>query len=201
MVSYGGPTPAPEPVRCCQPAIVEGSVSIATGVRSFAEQQQANGVQVHRLAARAVPGAVLQRGSPSRQTGILVTTTTARALGWALELRQVLVADPTGAALGSADEQAVRDAVTPGAVARLLVERGYQPYDRVVGLVALGVLTLIALVATLISTALSVAQARPFHATLAAVGATRATIRRMAGSQAVLVSVLGTLLGLSLIHL
>ena len=198
MVSYGDPTAAPEPLRCCQVDILESSVSIATGVRSFAEQQQISGVQVHRLPARPVPAEVLRQGSPSRRAGILVTTTTAQALGWPLRLLEVLVADPTGAALSSADEQAVHEVVTAGAVGRLEVERGYQAYDRVVGLVALGVLTLIALVATLISTALSVAQAKPFHATLAAVGATRATIRRMAGSQAVLVSVLGTLLGLGI---
>lgn len=198
MVSYGDPTTAPEPLRCCQVDIVESSVSIATGVRSFGDRQQISGVQVHRLPARPVPAEVLRQGSPSRRAGILVTTTTAQALGWPLRLREVLVADPTGAALSSADEQAVHEVVTAGAVARLQVERGYQAYDRLVGSVALGALTLIALVATLISTALSVTQAKPYHATLAAVGATRATIRRMAGSQAVLVSLLGTLLGLGI---
>jgi putative ABC transport system permease protein len=64
------------------------------------------------------------------------------------------------------------------------VERGFQPYDKLLALIVLSFIGLIILVATLVSTALSTAETQSMMGTFAAVGATRMTRRNLAAAQA-----------------
>jgi putative ABC transport system permease protein len=78
------------------------------------------------------------------------------------------------------------------------VERGYQaPYTLILALLAL-VGSLVVLVATVTATALAMSEARPDLATLAAVGAPPRTRRWVAAAQAVVIGLVGTVLGVVL---
>jgi putative ABC transport system permease protein len=120
---------------------------------------------------------------------------TAERLGWARRPAFSQLVDPTGpisrsteasltAALGAASENA-----------QVKVERGFERDDTAMILVLMGIIGLIILVATFVSTALSLAEQLPLMGTLAAVGATRMTRRKLAGAQAFLLSGLGALVG------
>jgi putative ABC transport system permease protein len=77
------------------------------------------------------------------------------------------------------------------------VERGYQNPFRLILLIAFSVAGLLVLIASLISTALSLAESQNDMATLAAVGATLHTRRGIAASQALVVAACGALLGVA----
>jgi putative ABC transport system permease protein len=78
------------------------------------------------------------------------------------------------------------------------VERGYQQrYALVLALLAL-VGGLVVLVGTVTATGLAMSEARPDLATLAAVGAPPRTRRYVASAQAMVIGLLGTLLGVAL---
>ena len=77
----------------------------------------------------------------------------------------------------------------------LTVERGFQNPYWMIMLILFSVAGLLVLVASLISTALSLAESQNDMATLAAVGATRHTRRGIAASQAFVVAACGALLG------
>ncbi|MFV0463530.1 MAG: FtsX-like permease family protein [Nostocoides sp.] len=76
------------------------------------------------------------------------------------------------------------------------VERGFHSSNALTYAIMIGAFALLLLVVTLTSTALSLAEQRVDQATLAAVGATRGTRRRLAAGQAFVTSVVGAVLGL-----
>ena len=92
-------------------------------------------------------------------------------------------------------ESAVADRLGDGATFE--VERGFQNPFRLILLIAFLVAGLLVLIASLISTALSLAESQNDMATLAAVGATRRTRRGIAASQALVVAACGALLGVA----
>jgi putative ABC transport system permease protein len=77
------------------------------------------------------------------------------------------------------------------------VERGFQNSAWLILLIAFSVTGLLVLIASLISTALSLAESQTDMATLAAVGATRHTRRSIAASQALVAAACGCLLGVA----
>lgn len=132
-----------------------------------------------------------------RTTQGYLTSETARSLGWQGVPGTVFVAGD--------------QAVTPEQVTALeqelaqhdvsvYLERGYVPDDaaRIITVVALGVFSLIALAAVVISTALTISEGQRDSATLAAVGGTRRTRRLLAAVHAILVGVVGALVGTTL---
>ncbi|MER7072211.1 FtsX-like permease family protein [Terrabacter sp. NPDC000476] len=99
-------------------------------------------------------------------------------------------------AISQAQEGALRDALQARVPdGGFTVERGYQRQDGFILAIAIGMIALIILVATLIATALGQAEAAPLLGTLAAVGATRRTRRALAASQAVYLALVGAVLG------
>lgn len=130
--------------------------------------------------------------------GAVLSEETAAQLGLPRTFTAVMALDPRGQVDRPTQDgvQAALDREAPGTVAD--VERGYEPDPtiRLAGLIALGVVALLVLVATLIATALSQVESLPLMATLAAVGATRGTRRRMAAAQAGFLALAGMVLGL-----
>lgn len=137
-----------------------------------------------RVAAGALPG----------QAGALVTTETAKRLGWPTQQESILLRDPSGAI--SRDTQKLLDERV-GDETGLHVERGFERDDATVMRVMTGIAAFLVLVVTLISTALAMAEQQTDQGTFAAVGATRRTRRAMAASQSMLVGFLGAVLGIA----
>jgi putative ABC transport system permease protein len=126
---------------------------------------------------------------------VWIQADTAAKLGWPVHIRSLGLTSPTGA-ISPAVESAVADRLGDGYI--LSVERGFQNPLRLMLLVLFSVTGLLVLVASLISTALSLAESQNDMATLAAVGATRHTRRAVAASQALVVSACGCLLGVAM---
>ena len=117
---------------------------------------------------------------------------TATRLGWPVRITSLDLSSPTGT-ISPEEERAVADRL--GDEYTLTVERGYQNESRLILLILFSVAGLLVLIASLISTALSLAESQNDMATLAAVGATRHTRRGVAASQALVVAACGCLLG------
>ena len=79
----------------------------------------------------------------------------------------------------------------------MYVERGFQNDSWLILLILFSVAGLLVLIASLISTALSLAESQSDMATLAAVGATRHTRRGIAAGQALVVAAFWCLLGVA----
>jgi len=127
-------------------------------------------------------------------SGVWILPNTAKRLGWAVRFDELNVTSPTGT-ISPEVERAVADRLGDGYI--VVVERGFQnPYWRIL-LIAFSVTGLLVLIASLISTALSLAESQNDMATLAAVGATRHTRRGIAASQAWVVAACGCLLGVA----
>lgn len=95
------------------------------------------------------------------------------------------------------EQQRAEDAITALGTpdVQVTVERGYQSREGA-GLLALAVAAgVVTLGAAAVATGLALADARPDLTTLAAVGASPGVRRRLAGSQAAVIAVLGTVLG------
>ena len=120
---------------------------------------------------------------------------TATRLGWPVLITSLDVTSPTGT-ISAAEERAVSDRL--GDEYTFRVERGYQNESLLILLVLFSVAGLLVLIASLISTALSLAESQNDMATLAAVGATRHTRRGIAGAQALVVAACGCLLGVAI---
>lgn len=126
--------------------------------------------------------------------GAWILPDTAKKLGWPVLTQALNLTSPTGT-IAPQVERAVADRLADRAFFQ--VERGYQnPYWLFV-LIAFSVTGLLVLIASLISTALSLAESQNDMATLAAVGATRHTRRGIAASQALVVATCGALLGVA----
>ncbi|GAA1879755.1 ABC transporter permease [Lapillicoccus jejuensis] len=149
-----------------------------------------------RLAAASAPRA---RFAALAGSGAVVTPETAARFGWSHPAGASLVVDDRGpmdaateAALGAALDRA-----SPGA--RIDVERGYDASSNGLATsIVLLVAGFLVLVATLVATGLSQAEAEPLGLTMSAVGATRGTRRRLAAAQAATLSLVGMLFGVAL---
>jgi putative ABC transport system permease protein len=119
---------------------------------------------------------------------------TAEKLGWPVRTDKFNLISPTGT-ISPEVEAAVADRLGDGYI--MYVERGFQNQSWLILLIAFSVAGLLVLIASLISTALSLAESQNDMATLAAVGATRHTRRGIAASQAFVVAACGALLGVA----
>ena len=119
---------------------------------------------------------------------------TATRLDWPVRITQFTLTSPSGT-ISPEVERAVADRLGDGAM--LEVERGFQNPYWLILLIAFCVTGLLVLIASLISTALSLAESQNDMATLAAVGATRHTRRGIAAAQALVVAACGCVLGVA----
>lgn len=144
------------------------------------------------LAARAVDTDAYTNAG---QGTILMTPETARTLGAEVVTNRYLIESPTGE-ITKEQQTALTDAFALPFADQVYVERGYESPIRAALFIAFISVTLLILVATLTSTALSMGEARRDLATLAAVGAPDRIRRRISGVQAGMLAVVGTVLGL-----
>jgi putative ABC transport system permease protein len=126
--------------------------------------------------------------------GAWILPDTAKRLAWPVRTQALNLTSPTGT-ISPQVESAVADRLGDGDF--LQVERGFQNPFRLILLIAFLVAGLLVLIASLISTALSLAESQNDMATLAAVGATRRTRRGIAASQALVVAACGAVLGVA----
>lgn len=106
----------------------------------------------------------------------------------------LLIRDPRGD-ISDTTQQQLEDAF--GEEATVYVERGYQDPTALMLALIVGSFSLLVLIITLTSTALTMAERRADDATLAAVGGTRRTRRALAGGQAFVTGLVGTVLGMA----
>jgi len=144
--------------------------------------------------AVVVDGRVWDAAFHSGPSGVWILPNTAKRLGWPLRVTSFSLTSPTGT-ISPEVERAVTDRLGDGYSVE--VERGFQNRFWMVFVILLSVTGLLVLVASLISTALSLAESQNDMATLAAVGATRHTRRGIAAGQAFVVAVCGCLLGVA----
>ena len=169
-----------------------GEIEVATGSSTV---DDATGTQ--SIGATTTASLPAVRGSlpfAGFSVGALVSTETVAQRGWPTVTQSLLLRDPDGA-ISRADENALSEAV--GDEGEAYVERGFQREDRIVMAVLFGGFALLLLIVTLISTALSLAEQRADLGTFAAIGATRATRRRLAAAQASVVALIGAVIGIA----
>jgi len=126
--------------------------------------------------------------------GAWILPDTAKRLAWPVQTQSLNLTSPTGT-ISPQVESAVADRLGDGDF--LQVERGFQNPFGLILLIAFLVTGPLVLIASLISTALSLAESQNDMATLAAVGATRRTRRGIAASQALVVAACGAVLGVA----
>ena len=187
--------------------IIDGKVTFARGTMVWGTNGPGTTEDVTTmvLAATPVPAAKLNAASVAtagqfmgygggEMIGAVMTTETAKNLGLTTMIVQATIVDPRGE-LSADAEAALSESFTENTLGWFYVERGFQPYDKLLALIVLSFIGLIILVATLVSTALSTAETQSMMGTFAAVGATRMTRRNLAAAQAGSLGVVGALLG------
>ena len=146
-----------------------------------------------------VPASVIDRQAwrsalADQQVGAWVLPQTATKLGWPVTPSYLEVTSPTGM-IPDATETALNEHLDTENT--MYVERGFHNDAWLILLILFSVAGLLVLIASLISTALSLAESQNDMATLAAVGATRHTRRGIAAGQALVVAAFGCLLGVA----
>jgi putative ABC transport system permease protein len=187
--------------------IIDGKVTFARGTMVWGPNGPGTpeDVTTLALAATPVPAAKLNATNVAvasqvmgfgggEMIGAVMTTETAKNLGLTTMIVQATIVDPRGE-LSADAEAALSEGFAENNLGWFYVERGFQPYDKLLALIVLSFIGLIILVATLVSTALSTAETQPMMGTFAAVGATRMTRRNLAAAQAGSLGVVGALLG------
>jgi putative ABC transport system permease protein len=173
--------------------ITQGTVTMASGTARMrpgdGTAESVSGTVLHTLPA-VVGKLPLQPG----QYGGAVTPETAQRLGWKVGSYSLLLRNPDGP-ISRADEQALSDQLSEEG--GMFVERGFQREDKVIMQVMFAAFGLLLLIVTLISTALALAEQQGDMGTLAAVGATKGTRRRLAAAQAATVAFIGVLVGIA----
>ena len=173
------------------PALVrDGHISAVAGTLTL-DKSGAGGTrtitQRNRLPAvavdRTVWAAAFRGQEPHGAAWVLPET--AKSLRWPVRVQQLNLNSPTGT-ISPEVEQAVADRLSDGYT--MYVERGFQNPYWLILLIAFSVTGSLVLIASLISTALSLAESQNDMATLAAVGATRHTRRGIAAAQALVVA-------------
>ena len=175
-----------------------GYVEFVTG-RTKLGTDEAHTVMPVVTGHQKVPAVVIDRQAwtavlQDQMGGAWVLPETAAKLGWPVTPSYLEATSPTGF-ISAATETALNehlDTANP-----MYVERGFQNDAWLILLIFFSVAGLLVLVASLISTALSLAESQNDMATLAAVGATRHTRRGVAASQALVVAASGCLLGVA----
>ncbi len=180
----------PSPVK-------DGRVSVVSGMATLHPSgvyTRASVTERTHVPAVMVDPQVWAKAFPGEPFGSWILQDTATRHGWTVQVTGLNLNSPTGT-ITAQEERAVADRLGDGYT--MYVERGYQnPYWRIL-LIAFSVTGLLVLIASLISTALSLAESQNDMATLAAVGATRHTRRGIAASQAWVVAACGCLLGVA----
>jgi putative ABC transport system permease protein len=173
--------------------IKDGKVTMASG---RAKVRQSDGAVESLEAGRsdALPAVVGKLPLGPGQYGAAVTVETAERLGWKVGSYTLLLRNPDGA-ISKVDEKALGEQLDQDG--GLYVERGFQRDDKVIMQVMFAAFGLLLLIVTLISTALALAEQQSDMGTLAAVGATKGTRRRMAAAQAATVAFIGVLVGIA----
>jgi putative ABC transport system permease protein len=173
-----------------------GTVEVVSAQASIdqntGEPENLSAVQSRRLPLVELPTSALTDGTLSMDSGGVVTTETAQRLGWPVVDQGWLLRDPEGAISAETQKRLDESIAEEG---WLYVERGFQRDDIAVLRVMFGLAAALLLAVTLISTALSLAEQQADMGTFAAVGATRRTRRALAGSQAMVVGLIGAVLG------
>lgn len=134
--------------------------------------------------------------SAEEQPQVLIAPALAQRLGGSVVPAYTFVQSPTGE-FTEAQRMAISTALRFYRGDMVSVERGYTSSIRWVLLVTFIAVALLTVVATVTATALSMGEARRDLATLAAVGAPDRLRRRLAGVQAGLLALVGTVLGLA----
>jgi putative ABC transport system permease protein len=175
-----------------------GAVDARGAVRLEAVRYDEAGGRSESLGAVDLPGAEVPLtggGTVSLPAQVFVPASLAGQLPLPVETLQLVVGGP-GAPVTAAEEARLREALAAldGTVG-LYVERGWSDDLSIARLVLLLVGGTLVLVATLTATGLAVADARPDHATLAAIGAPPRTRRLVAMGSAAVIGGTGALLG------
>lgn len=153
----------------------------------------------------AVPAVLGDLGTGPVPTGpeptlglVLLSPATMASTGLPWEVRRA-VAVTDGAPLSRGEQSRVRSAVAgvDPEVGGAYVERGFQESFTLPFVALLGFGVVAVLIGTMTATGLALSDARPDFSTLAAVGAAPRTRRLVAGSQAVVLATLGTVMGIA----
>jgi putative ABC transport system permease protein len=173
-----------------------GTAEVVSGPAGI-DQNTGGLTDLSRLQTRRMPVVELPRGAITDGrlgygTGAAVTTEAAQRLGWPVVEQGWLLRDPEGAISTDTEKRLDESIADEG---WLYVERGFQRDDILVLRVMFGLAAALLLAVTLISTALSLAEQQADMGTFAAVGATRRTRRALAASQAMVVGLIGAVLG------
>jgi putative ABC transport system permease protein len=177
--------------------VADGQVRFVSGTATLGASEVISGhaiTQHTRIPAVVVDWRLWTTAFNGEPDGAWILPDTAKKLGWPFQIRAFNLTSPTGT-IAPQVESAVADRLADHAFFQ--VERGYQNPFRLILLIAFSVAALLVLIASLISTALSLAESQNDMATLAAVGATRHTRRGIAASQALVVAACGALLGVA----
>lgn len=170
-----------------------GKVAMASGTATI-KQTDGTVESVTGVRLESLPAVVGTLPLGPGQYGAAVTPETAQRLGWTVGNYSLLLRNPDGA-ISQADEDALSDQLSEEG--GLYVERGFQRDDVVIMRIMFAAFGLLLLIVTLISTALALAEQQGDMGTLAAVGATKGTRRRLAAAQAATVAFIGVLVGIA----
>jgi putative ABC transport system permease protein len=196
--AYRGMLVAQTDVRDGVVTFVRGTVTYPTGPGPQ-DAPKGEVLDTFTMPALAIPASRFGNGAeamgPPRMTGAIMTTETAATRSFPTIIQTLMLTDPRGP-INADTENALKLTIVEDGLGYLYIERGFQPYDKLLAAIVLGVMGLLILVATLVSTALSTAETAPLMGTFAAVGATRTTRRNIAAAQAFSLGLVGALLGL-----
>lgn len=175
----------------------DGSVTLAHGQRlidpEFYETTDTREVTETQLPVVTRPATKEALGR-SASNALLVPAQTAEDEGWTTQVSALALHDPDGPI---SRETVERIDAARGGEGWTQLERGYTNPVAWVTAALLGIFTVLLLVVTLTSTALSLAEQSRDQATLAAVGAGRRTRRLMAGVQTLVLALVGVVLGVA----
>ncbi len=177
--------------------VQDGQVSLVGGRETQDRSGMVTGHVVatrYRVPAVLVDPRIVEPAFGGQRLDAWVPADTATRLGWPVQITSFNLTSPTGT-ISPEVEHSVTDRLGDGY--SMSVERGYQNPYRTILLILFSVAGVLVLIASLISTALSLAESQNDMATLAAVGATRHTRRGIAASQALVVAACGCVLGVA----
>ncbi|EAP98266.1 hypothetical protein JNB_14918 [Janibacter sp. HTCC2649] len=181
--------------------LADGKVTVMTATQTIDPNDQDQpdpAAGLHDIKTVTLPAVEVELSKENVGTllsrGMLVPTEVAKAQGWPGYIDQLTVHDPSGPITQDLTERlggAVSDEVY------IQTERGYQSPLKWIILVLIGIFSLLLLVITLTSTALTLAEQENDQATLAALGSGRGTRRVMAAAQAFTLCIIGAVLGVA----
>jgi putative ABC transport system permease protein len=178
------------------PGLVQGGFAdFVTGQTRVLDGSPATPVVTghQRLPAAVVDGQAWRPALTDEQVGAWILPETAAKIGWPVSSDHLEVTSPSGM-ISTATESALNaHLVTEN---QMRVERGFQNDYWPFLLILFSAAGLLVLIASLLSTALWLAESQNEMATLAALGATRRTRRGIAAGQTLVVAACGCALGL-----